>query len=172
MKKITAAVFLALLTVAAAGCTAHDRLKSDSSPQISGRQVNSTDSSRGTDGLRQGEKRITMNVNGEEVVIVLNDSREADLFYNSLPLELNFEDYNDTEKISYLPEDVFSPERTESFDPDVGDVCFYAPWGNLSVFYKDFRLSEGLVPLGHIESGLGALTAAQEDFSAVLTAVK
>jgi hypothetical protein len=34
---------------------------------------------------------------------------------------------------------------------------YYAPWGNLALFHKDFRYSEGLVRLGRIDSGIEAL---------------
>jgi hypothetical protein len=32
----------------------------------------------------------------------------------------------------------------------VGDITYYAPWGNLAIFYRDFGYSPGLVRLGHI----------------------
>ena len=39
----------------------------------------------------------------------------------------------------------------------MGDITYYAPWGNLAIFYKDFGYSRGLVILGKIDSGLEAL---------------
>ena len=53
-------------------------------------------------------------------------------------------------------------------DPDTGDLCLYAPWGNLSIFYQDFRYSEGLVMLGHIDSGMAIISGMTDDFSATL----
>jgi hypothetical protein len=41
----------------------------------------------------------------------------------------------------------------------VGDITYYAPWGNLAIFYRDFGYSSGLVSLGRIESGIEALSA-------------
>ena len=41
----------------------------------------------------------------------------------------------------------------ESCTPDAGTLALYAPWGNLSVFYKPFRESRGLVPLGRFIEG-------------------
>lgn len=100
------------------------------------------------------EKRISVTVNDQKLVIVLYDTPEAEALYNMLPLELNFEDYNNVEKIAYLPEELSAPNRSEAFDPDIGDLCLYAPWGNLSLFYRDFRLSKGLMSLGKVESGM------------------
>jgi len=37
--------------------------------------------------------------------------------------------------------------------PTVGDISYYAPWGNIAIFYKDFSYSEGLVKIGHIDNG-------------------
>jgi hypothetical protein len=37
--------------------------------------------------------------------------------------------------------------------PDVGDIAYYAPWGNLAIYYKDFGYSNGLIILGKIDSG-------------------
>ena len=47
-------------------------------------------------------------------------------------------------------------------------MCLYAPWGNLSLFYKDFRNSNGLVSLGRLDAGIEVIGGIQEDFSAVL----
>ena len=42
-------------------------------------------------------------------------------------------------------------------DPSVGDIAYYAPWGNLAIFYKDFGYSRGLIRLGRIDSGIEVL---------------
>lgn len=51
-----------------------------------------------------------------------------------------------------------------------GDLCLYAPWGNLSVFYQDFRYSNSLILLGHIDSGIDVISSMNGDFSATLEA--
>ncbi|WP_337926728.1 cyclophilin-like fold protein [Paenibacillus caui] len=32
-------------------------------------------------------------------------------------------------------------------------ITYYAPWGNLAIFYRDFRYSSGLIKLGSIDAG-------------------
>lgn len=113
------------------------------------------------------DKRISMTVNDQELIIVLYDTPESAALYNMLPLELHFEDYNSVEKIAYLPEELPVTDKSVSYDPNVGDLCLYAPWGNLSLFYEDFRLSNGLISLGHIESDLESLSAL-DDFEVIL----
>ena len=44
--------------------------------------------------------------------------------------------------------------------PEVGDLTYYAPWGNLAIFYRDFGYAKGLVKLGRIDSGLELLSGA------------
>lgn len=39
----------------------------------------------------------------------------------------------------------------------IGDIAYYAPWGNLAIFYRDFSYSTGLVKLGKLDSDVDAL---------------
>ena len=41
--------------------------------------------------------------------------------------------------------------------PSAGDLAYYSPWGNLAIFYEDFRYSAHLVRPGRIDSGVEAL---------------
>lgn len=36
----------------------------------------------------------------------------------------------------------------------MGDLTYYAPWGNLALFYRDFGYANGLIKLGHIDDGI------------------
>ena len=90
---------------------------------------------------------------GAEIIVRLNDNPAADALHDMLPLELTFEEFNGTEKIAYLPEELPTDGYPDSCDPDVGSLCYYIPWGNLCFFYRDFRASSSLIPLGQVESG-------------------
>ena len=90
---------------------------------------------------------------GAEIIVALNDNPAADALYEMLPLELTFEEFNGTEKIAYMPEELPPDGSPDSYDPDVGSLCYYIPWGNLCFFYRDFRASSSLIPLGQVESG-------------------
>ncbi len=93
-----------------------------------------------------------------QATAVIYDSETARDFRSLLPLTLSLSDFNQTEKIADLPRKLNLDGAPAGFDPDVGDICLYAPWGNIAIFYKDFGYSDGLVPLGRIESGLGYFT--------------
>lgn len=66
-------------------------------------------------------------------------------------------DYAATEKVADLPKKLSTQGAPAGADPEVGDIAYYAPWGNLAIYYKDFGYSAGLVRLGRIDSGLGPL---------------
>lgn len=88
-------------------------------------------------------------VSGNQVLTgVLYDYPSARDFASLLPLTLWLEDYNQTEKISRLPRKL---NRQGGLDPRKGDSSYYAPWGNLALFYRDFRYATGLVFLGRID---------------------
>lgn len=87
----------------------------------------------------------------------LNDSKAAQDFANLLPLTLTLQDYNGTEKISDLPRKLSREGAPAGYQPSAGDIAFYAPWGNLAVFYRGFSYSPGLVRLGHVDAGVETL---------------
>ena len=91
------------------------------------------------------KKRIKLNANGNEIIIKLNDSDTADSLVTMLPLTLNFTDYNSTEKIAYLPDSLNTSGAPASFDPAIGDLTLYSPWGNLAhYFIRIFRVRQVL----------------------------
>jgi hypothetical protein len=66
-------------------------------------------------------------------------------------------DYTNTEKISDLPKKLTTQGAPNGSDPSVGDIAFYAPWGNLAIFYKDADYAAGLIILGKIDHGIDVL---------------
>lgn len=101
--------------------------------------------------------KIDIDVEGATITATLDDSAAARDFASLLPLTVTLEDYNSTEKISYLPRKLSIEGAPAGIDPSPGDLTYYAPWGNLAIFYKDFGYSTGLIKLGAIVSGAEAL---------------
>lgn len=115
-----------------------------------------------------GERKVKLIIDGQEFDVTLYDTPAANALYDMLPLELTFEDFNGIEKIAYMDNELPTEGEPDEFDPDIGDLCLYAPWGNLSIFYKDFRNSNGLISLGHIDSGMEVVSSINEDFTVTL----
>ncbi|CCH07538.1 cyclophilin-like fold protein [Achromobacter xylosoxidans] len=103
---------------------------------------------------------IQLTVNGQVLSATLEDSAAARDFLALLPLTLDLEDYAATEKIAQLPKKLSTAGTPEGMTPSIGDITYYAPWGNLAIFYEGFRYSAGLVKLGRIDGDIQVLRAA------------
>lgn len=101
--------------------------------------------------------KISIKVKDKTVTATLIDNKTTQDFISLLPLTLALEDYARTEKISDLPERLSTEDAPSGSDPAIGDIAYYAPWGNLAIFYRDFGYANGLVILGKIDSGVEAL---------------
>ncbi|BAU65090.1 hypothetical protein STA3757_24690 [Stanieria sp. NIES-3757] len=101
--------------------------------------------------------KINIKAGNEVITATLVDSKTTQDFISLLPLTLTLEDYANTEKISDLPRTLSTEDAPPGSDPSVGDIAYYAPWGNLAIYYRDFGYSNGLVILGKIDSGIEAL---------------
>lgn len=115
--------------------------------------------------------RIKLTVNGNEIFVNLDESQASREFLEMLPLTLTFEDFNNTEKIATLPDELSTEGLPSGYTPEVGDFSYYAPWGNISVFYKDFRYSNSLYKLGRVESGIEILENMNGNFEVTIERV-
>lgn len=100
---------------------------------------------------------IRITIEGTVITATLEDNATTKDFISLLPMTLTLEDYHKTEKVSGLPKRLSTEGAPEGVDPSVGDITYYAPWGNLALFYRDFGYARGLVRLGRIESGIDVL---------------
>lgn len=107
-------------------------------------------------------QKILMTVDGQVIAATLTDNPTTRDFVARLPLTLTLSDYAETEKIVYLDRKLSSAGAPAGSTPTVGTIAYYAPWGNLAFYYKDFAYSRGLIPLGRIDAGLAALARAGE----------
>ena len=98
-------------------------------------------------------KRVKFTWSGGEAVAELNGSPSTESLWAMLPVTVDFKDFNGVERIGYTEKELSTEGAPESCTPDAGTLALYAPWGNLSVFYKPFRESRGLVPLGRFVEG-------------------
>ncbi len=96
---------------------------------------------------------IEITTAGRAVTAVLDDSTAADVFARMLPLEVTLTDFHGTEKVANLPAPLPTEGAPEGYEPAAGDLTYYAPWGNLALFYSEFDYSRGLVRLGEVASG-------------------
>lgn len=108
-------------------------------------------------GAESRSMKIRLKVGDTVLTATLIDSATTRDFISLLPLTLTLEDYARTEKVSGLSKRLSTEGAPSGSDPSVGDITYYAPWGNLAIFYRDFGYSSGLIILGKIDSGIEAL---------------
>ncbi|NGO41300.1 cyclophilin-like fold protein [Streptomyces ureilyticus] len=98
---------------------------------------------------------IRITIDGTPVDATLNDSPAARDFAAQLPLNLNLTDFHGNEKIADLPRGLSTSGAPSGVHPRTGDLAYYAPWGNLALFYRDGSPSAGkdLIILGHMPEG-------------------
>ncbi len=104
--------------------------------------------------------KIKITIGDTSLAATLDDNSTTRDFIALLPLDLTLEDYAGTEKISYLPKKLSKEDAPAGCDPSVGDITYYAPWGNLAIFYNDFGYANGLIKLGKIDQGVEELNKA------------
>lgn len=85
------------------------------------------------------------------IVFDLNDSETAQELAQQLPLTTKVENYSNDEKIFY-PKALNSNGSPRS-NGRKGDLAYFAPWGDVCMFYRDFSSAPGLYNLGHCLSG-------------------
>ena len=103
-----------------------------------------------------GETRVRFTVGDAEIIVRIADNPTSRDFVSMLPLTLEFADFNDMEKISYLPREPTTEGSTGSA-PANGDLIYFVPWGNLGFFYdaerRDASYDDQVIPIGTIETG-------------------
>ena len=108
---------------------------------------------------QQGEQTMQIQIESVaqniRITATLADNATARDFYALLPLKLNMRDYASSEKIADLPRSLSTQDAPSGYAAKRGDLTYYAPWGNLAVFYKNYSgTASGLIYLGKINSGM------------------
>lgn len=101
--------------------------------------------------------KIRLHVNGDIATATLVDNATARDFAALLPLSLTLSDFAKVERIGDLPRKLSTTGAPPGMDPVAGDITYYAPWNNLTIFAGDNVYASGLVRMGKVDTGLSAL---------------
>ncbi|MFX1456526.1 MAG: cyclophilin-like fold protein [Promethearchaeota archaeon] len=96
--------------------------------------------------------QINIQTNGDTIIYVLNNSQASKELYEQLPLTISVENYGDNEKIFYPPKRLDTTD-TPLANAQSGTLAYYAPWGDVVLFYDSFGSASGLYELGNVISG-------------------
>ena len=116
------------------------------------------ESAQGIPDRQVSTMKLRMDLEGTAITATLVDNPTSREFISLLPLTLTLTDYAGTEKIGDLPRRLTTEGAPVGSDPSVGSIAYYAPWGNLAIYYRYFGYSRGLVQLGKIDSDVEALS--------------
>ena len=101
--------------------------------------------------------KVRMTFNRQTMVATLYDNPSARDFASLLPLDLTIDNYANNEKVVYLPRKLTEGGSGPFGNERPGDLCYFAPWGNLALFYGGYRYSAGLIRLGRFDGGIEPL---------------
>ncbi|MEH2084879.1 MAG: cyclophilin-like fold protein [Nostoc sp.] len=126
--------------------------------------TNDSASTERTPGKKTNTMKIRIKLDNKTLTATLADNATSADFVSLLPLTLTLKNYASTEKIGDLPKQLSTEGAPAGCDPDVGDIAYYAPWGNLAIFYKDSSngYARGLIKLGKIDEDVGALNTTDD----------
>lgn len=102
----------------------------------------------------EGEETMQISVKSSEheIVYELNDSQAARELYAQLPLSMEVEPYSNNEMTFYPPEKLVVEDAPLSGGA-VGSLSYYAPWGDVVMFYAPCSPNGSLYELGTAVSG-------------------
>lgn len=106
-----------------------------------------------TPGTKGAPMRLKFTFAAQDFTVTLEDNPSARDLVSMLPLDLTIDDYSSNEKIAYLPRKLTEEGGSSFGNEAVGDLCYYAPWGNLAMFHGPYRWSRGLIRLGRLDQG-------------------
>jgi hypothetical protein len=98
----------------------------------------------------------------------LFDNATANDLASQLPLTLTFRDLNGVEKISPLPRKLSVDAMPPGDDPKIGDIGYWAPDGNLVLYYGDVAYWTGIMRIGEFDGDMRAIAELSGDFTATV----
>ncbi len=95
---------------------------------------------------------IRITIDNRPITAQLADNPTAQGLADQLPLTLTFRDLNRTEKFAPLPRSLTTEGAPEGGDPDIADIGYWAPDGNLVFYYGDVGYWNGIVRIGRFDT--------------------
>jgi hypothetical protein len=85
-----------------------------------------------------------------------------------LSLTLTFKDFNHIEKVATLPRRLSTDGVPAGADPDIGDIGYYAPSGNLVFYYGEVGYWNGIVRIGRFDTTMELIEHQDDSFQVTI----
>lgn len=164
MKKIISMILAGMLVLTLSACSSDSKSETDNTDSVrtdraiteSAAESQTTepeDTASESGNKPDDELQIrVVGKDGQNIVYRLNDSPAAEALYEQLPLTVQTEDYSHNEKIFYPPGGL-DTSGTPMAEGPAGTLAYYAPWGNVVLFFEECGGADGLYELGEAVSG-------------------
>lgn len=147
MKRWTMALCAVLTAAALSGCSAEEAPKAAAAPAPAAEKEETV--------MQDREEARMIRVRdeaGHAVLFTLEDNSAADSLYRQLPLTTAVRDYSTNEKIFY-PQ-ALDISNAPHPPMELGTLAYYAPWGNVVLFFGKYNANSDLYELGHVSAGM------------------
>jgi hypothetical protein len=114
------------------------------------------------------ETPIKITIADTVVTARLADNATARDLAAQLPLTLTFKDFNQVEKIATLPRPLSLDGVPAGADPDIGDLGYYAPSGDLVFYYGDVGYWNGIVRIGRFDTTMELIEHQADNFKVTI----
>lgn len=106
---------------------------------------------------------IRITVGDQTFIAQLADNPTARDLVDQIPLTLQFRDFNGVEKIAKLPRPLTMEGVPAGADPEINDIGYYAPSGDLVLYYGDVGYFNGIVRIGRLDAADMSVIERQPD---------
>ena len=114
---------------------------------------------------------VRITVEGQTLTASLTDNPTARDLVDQLPLTLTFRDFNGVEKIANLPRPLTTAGVPAGADPEVNDIGYYAPSGDLVFYYGDVGYFDGIVRIGRFDTDIQLIQRQPDGFTVTIDQV-
>jgi hypothetical protein len=95
---------------------------------------------------------IRITIGDQTFTAQLAENRTVRDLADQLPLTLRFRDFHGIEKIAKLPRPLTMDGVPAGDDPEINDIGYYAPSGDLVLYYGDVGYFNGIVRIGRLDA--------------------
>jgi hypothetical protein len=148
---------LALAAITAAACSSEP-------PAPSPARTHATTSPGPSTEPPLGETPIKVTFGDTVLTARLADNPTAWDLAAQLPLTLTFKDFNKVEKIAKLPRPLSTQGVPEGDDPDISDIGYYQPSGDVVFYYGEVGYWNGIVRIGRFDNTMELIEQQDHDF--------
>ena len=158
MHRIAVGIAAAVLILGTAGCGISENEEAEQSTaalQVKNEALLSEEkeeSSPETENMEEAGMRISVKSSEYEIIYELNESGAAQDLLEQLPLTVETEPFSNNE-ITFYPPEKLDTGNTPLGSGEAGTLAYYAPWGDVVMFYAPCAPNSSLFELGRAVSG-------------------